>query len=316
MEVGGFVSVGIATGCHRQPRAGNARSQGRARHSQARQCHVQRAVPLDGPALRGGVAGHRHPHGAMGSTWPSGSLPPGWSLLPAASGCAVACGQQRQRPRHPATTVGNSVACLRRRYRQLESGPGVASVRRMLASRIDLPHGRRYRRPLLLAQLLIAPLLVAPRQASADADADDDDAPRPGYHVEYRPRRALLVTGLAVGIPFYALGVLAGSIDGYDNAKAWLYLPVAGPWMTLALRDSGPCNGGTDSSGHCCTEPGCPGSLAKPLLVMDGLGQLSGAVLVTVAYAAAKPRWVPDNHLVIAPFAQPHARGLAISGSW
>jgi hypothetical protein len=87
--------------------------------------------------------------------------------------------------------------------------------------------------------------------------------------------------------------------------------------MTMALRNDGPCQGGgTDSSGHCCTEPGCPGSFAKPLLVLDGLGQLGGAVLVTVAYAAAKPKWVPDRNVVVTPLAAPHGGGVAILGSW
>jgi hypothetical protein len=87
--------------------------------------------------------------------------------------------------------------------------------------------------------------------------------------------------------------------------------------MTMALRNDGPCHGGgMDSSGHCCTEPGCPGSFAKPLLVLDGLGQLSGAVLVTVAYAAAKPKWVPDRNVVVMPLAAPHGGGVAIFGTW
>src|SRR5436190_4046531 len=82
-------------------------------------------------------------------------------------------------------------------------------------------------------------------------------------------------------------GAIAAGADGFDNQKGWLVLPVVGPWITLAARDDS-CP--KDSSGHCCTEPGCPGTFAGLFLVFDGLMQGGGAALITFAVAAPR-RW-------------------------
>ena len=58
--------LGLPRPAHREPRARSARPERRARDPRARRRRLQRAVPLDGAALRLGVAQHRHAHGALG----------------------------------------------------------------------------------------------------------------------------------------------------------------------------------------------------------------------------------------------------------
>ncbi|HEX7671039.1 MAG TPA: hypothetical protein VF395_15695, partial [Polyangiaceae bacterium] len=60
----------------------------------------------------------------------------------------------------------------------------------------------------------------------------------PGYHLSHRPHRAVLVAGLSLLSGAYLLGLTAGAFDGFDNQKGWLFLPVAGPWITSSQRRS------------------------------------------------------------------------------
>lgn len=161
-------------------------------------------------------------------------------------------------------------------------------------------------------------LSAAPAPRSNDLRSEfplrGDDSIPPGFHLESRIRKAPFIAGLAVGGAGYVLGGVAASIDGFDNQKGWLLIPVAGPWITLGRRDDS-CP--KDSAGNCCTEPGCPGSFADVFLVLDGLMQATGAALVTFAVASPR-RWAVRDvttSLVILPRFQPGGFGLSLSGT-
>jgi hypothetical protein len=141
------------------------------------------------------------------------------------------------------------------------------------------------------------------------------EQPPQGYRVEERVRNGSLVGGVTLcGVP-YVFGGLAAAIDGFDNQKGWLMLPVVGPWITLAARDDS-CP--KDSSGHCCTEPGCPGTFAGLFLVFDGLMQGGGAALITFAVAAPR-RWAvrgDTTSIVIVPRFQSGQLGFSLRGAF
>lgn len=85
----------------------------------------------------------------------------------------------------------------------------------------------------------------------------------PGYEIQTRPRMGLVKAGLATLIPLYALSVLGGGVHlGAENGDAKEYgpliIPVVGPFATMATSNS---------------------SGATPFLLLDGLGQMTGAAL-------------------------------------
>lgn len=85
----------------------------------------------------------------------------------------------------------------------------------------------------------------------------------PGYEVQTRPRMGLAKAGIATFVPLYGLSVLFGSVFlGSEKGDAKRYgamlIPVAGPFATIATAE-------TDE-----------GTL---FLVLDGIGQLTGATL-------------------------------------
>ena len=115
-----------------------------------------------------------------------------------------------------------------------------------------------------------------------------DGGPVPaGYHVEERPRKALIITGaLLTGVP-WVLGITfaGGAKPSFENQTGWLVLPVLGPWLTLATRKTSDCT--NTSSGSYCFNDGDEGA-KRTLLVFDGLLQATGAVLFIAGIANPK----------------------------
>jgi hypothetical protein len=89
----------------------------------------------------------------------------------------------------------------------------------------------------------------------------------PGYHVETRAHRGLVIGGAVTFSSAYLLSVLgavAGATDGAKGPKRFLPLlvPVGGPFITIGTADS-------KGSG-------------TALLMLDGLAQVGGVVLFIV----------------------------------
>jgi hypothetical protein len=104
---------------------------------------------------------------------------------------------------------------------------------------------------------------------------------RPGYHVEERARRGLLIAGpIVLGVP-YVMGLTIASEYDFKNQSGWLLLPVIGPFLTAATRTREEnCYDSYDSStgsyqNDCHEEDGM-----RTILILDGLTQATGAVLL------------------------------------
>jgi hypothetical protein len=110
-----------------------------------------------------------------------------------------------------------------------------------------------------------------------------------GYHVEERPRRGMLIAGpLILGIP-YVLGLTVASSENFPNSTGWLAVPALGPWITLAARHrSGTCNSFNGTSACTDTLDSSLDSTTRTFLILDGLTQGAGTILLIVGLSSTK----------------------------
>jgi hypothetical protein len=114
----------------------------------------------------------------------------------------------------------------------------------------------------------------------------------PGYHVETRHRRGLVVSGpIIFGVP-YLLSMSVAASSKYTPDR-WLYAPVVGPFVNLATR-SDDCNPNTTSGNS--TTVVCSGeSGTRFFLMLDGLMQTAGATLLILGLALPQTLLVRDD---------------------
>jgi len=112
-----------------------------------------------------------------------------------------------------------------------------------------------------------------------------------GFHYEERPRRGLIIAGsLVMGIP-WALGVSIVSGSNFPNKTGWLVVPALGPWLTLAARHDSTCTN-ISGSGYCVDDG--ENTAARTILVLDGLMQTAGAVMLIAGLASPSKLIVRD----------------------
>jgi hypothetical protein len=122
----------------------------------------------------------------------------------------------------------------------------------------------------------------------------------PGYHLETRARRGLVITGpILFGIPYtFSLSSAASSAYSPDR---WLYMPVLGPFIDLASRGDRCTRSGQNfsSPGVTFTTDSCnDDGAARFFLMMDGIIQTAGATMLILGLALPQHVMVRDN----APF--------------
>jgi hypothetical protein len=81
------------------------------------------------------------------------------------------------------------------------------------------------------------------------------------------------------------------AITSSDSADRYLYAPVAGPWIDLAMRNC------TEPAGVSCTNS----TLHGAGLFVSGLLQLAGLVGFVVAFRVPEARWIPAAHPAFFP---------------
>ena len=128
----------------------------------------------------------------------------------------------------------------------------------------------------------------------------------PGYHVETRLRRGLVVSGpIIFGVP-YLLSMSVAASSKYTPDR-WLYAPVVGPFVNLATR-SDDCNPNTTSGSG--TTVVCSGeSGTRFFLMLDGLMQTAGATLLILGVALPQTLLVRDD----APYTGANKSNFAMS---
>jgi hypothetical protein len=134
-----------------------------------------------------------------------------------------------------------------------------------------------------------------------------------GYHLEERPRRGFVIAGFIVaGIP-YGIGVMSAVANSFENQTAWLTLPVAGPWLTLASRR------------RACSEPGdtildSPECFADRwtdwMIGTSGVIQAIGVTFLIIGHSATASYAVRDDIATwILPGTVGSGYGIVASGS-
>jgi len=118
----------------------------------------------------------------------------------------------------------------------------------------------------------------------------------PGYHMESRPKKGLVVAGSIVfGVAYVFSASVAASSQ--FTADRWLYLPVFGPFADLASRGSKcttntvPISPGVDNTTQFCDDD----SGARFFLMLDGLMQVSGATMLILGLALPTRLLVRDD---------------------
>jgi hypothetical protein len=155
--------------------------------------------------------------------------------------------------------------------------------------------GPQYTAPLYqLTQPSYVPQSVALSGPSTISDWNPREPVPPGYRPVSRARRGLLITGASILGSLYMLAVLAG---GTDKSLTPLYVPVFGPFLQIAT--------GHDS-----------GSGANGVLVLDGLGQTAGAVMLLIAATTTKTVLVRNDlaEVRIAPTVTKTGSGIGLVG--
>jgi hypothetical protein len=178
-----------------------------------------------------------------------------------------------------------------------------------------------------IAVILGQQVALAQQPESPEAESEDkpypravvrpppnDDGPMGSeFLLESHMRKGLLVSGLSIGGGLYASSVVVGAMDGYANSKGYMLVPLLGPWITLAKRRSPHCGGSAADPDDCRTS-----GLTPMVLLLDGMGQLAGSILVTVYLTAPAYRWAPKitSNITVTPVVQRGTNGAMVSGTF
>jgi hypothetical protein len=116
-----------------------------------------------------------------------------------------------------------------------------------------------------------------------------DDAPPPEHYVlSDEPRRGFVIGGvIAVGVPYITGLLIAGVAQDFPNKSGFLAIPVAGPWITLATRDTCEDTGGVLD----CAES----DAARRALLFDGIVQGLGTALIVTGLTWTKTVWLRED---------------------
>jgi hypothetical protein len=106
-----------------------------------------------------------------------------------------------------------------------------------------------------------------------------------GYHLEERPRHGLVTGGTVMLAVPYGLGLAIAGGQDFPNGSGWLIVPGIGPWLTLLARHKANC--GTSSDFESCDDSGTD-DVTRTFLILDGMLQTAGAVMLIAGIAAPK----------------------------
>jgi hypothetical protein len=137
---------------------------------------------------------------------------------------------------------------------------------------------------------------------------NEDIGEIPGYHLDTRIRRGPVIAGsVMLGTGYLISAVAAGAaVESGDTELAPLFVPVAGPFITLGTIDWS-----SDFGGLAFAIIGVP-------LILDGLLQTGGAILLIAGIASPKKVLVRDGVSTTETDTTPRlrigGRGISIEG--
>lgn len=142
-----------------------------------------------------------------------------------------------------------------------------------------------------------APVAPLPAEETKEPPKDlpyrDGQPVPPGFHVEERLRRGLVIGGsLTLGIPWVFSATTAVGND-FEDQSGFLMIPALGPWLMLAA--------GGASEENCLKDEFdadlCETRMAtqRALLFLDGVAQTAGAVMLAVGLAYPTKRLIRND---------------------
>lgn len=117
----------------------------------------------------------------------------------------------------------------------------------------------------------------------------DEGVPPEGYILSEQPRRGFVIGGVAALGAAYITGlIISGVVLDFPNKSAFLAIPAAGPWITLATRDT--CDENSSIVLDCADD-----ELARRALVGDGIVQALGVALMVTGLTWTKSVWIRED---------------------
>jgi len=133
----------------------------------------------------------------------------------------------------------------------------------------------------------------------------------PGYYLEDRGIFGLQLAGAITTGTMYLIGFVLVSAMGYPNDTEWMLLPVAGPFITMAVREHS-CD--IKETEFCKQKEGW----AVTMLAFDGGLQAAGAAMFITGLAVRRQRLVRETvgDVSIAPMPIGTGYGLGAFGTF
>jgi hypothetical protein len=134
-----------------------------------------------------------------------------------------------------------------------------------------------------------APPAQAPAGAPPQRNHDEVAVPHDKVQLVTPNHEFLWASSIALGTA-YGLSVIIATASS-NSTDNYLYIPLAGPWVDLALRHC------SEPTGVQCTDA----TLHGVGLFFDGLVQAAGLAGIIVAFLVPEARWVPQARPAIFP---------------
>lgn len=138
----------------------------------------------------------------------------------------------------------------------------------------------------------------------------------PGYQIEKRSKRGLLITGGTLFGLAYGGSLVAAASDGSD--LGWLVVPIVGPFVTLFKQDLS-CDADPNQPAmmeRTCSEQAFSSGRRVALLLVDGLVQVTGAALLLAGLTSSEQQLVREPGVVVRPEVGWGTYGVRLNGSF
>lgn len=136
----------------------------------------------------------------------------------------------------------------------------------------------------------------------------------PGYVLQEHKRWWMVGVGGAMFALGYVVGLgVAGDRD-FDNGLGFAAIPIAGPWVALAMHDDCTEDEAVISSS---SDVSCNEESIQAGLVASGVMQTGGAALLALALGSTRQVWVREDLAVqVTPLVGRNANGLSLRGTF
>ena len=150
-----------------------------------------------------------------------------------------------------------------------------------------------------------AQVFEPPSNAPIDVDADGAAAPVDQAKMDEDTRAGLFIASAVTFGVGYLTPIIIGAPYGYADQGGWMFVPVAGPIVTIAARSG--CNAVGERA--CTTADNfiAPGLVAASVFQLAGVGMLLGGLL----YESK-----PDGPVEVNPMFDTSSVGLVVRGVW